>query len=265
MATAQERATTWVWFSDDTTREEVAREGLELEAHPWCPGAWSAPGNPGRLIQEVTAGTAYAQDPSSQLVAHIALAFSRGGGSFADLCAAPGGKTALAVRHGAWSRVAACDIRPSRARLVRGLLGRTDVVSVVVADAARPPLGPRSWDLVLLDAPCTGTGTFRRRPELKWKLRTSSVTEMASLQRRLLLSAIDLAAPGGVVVYSTCSVEPEENEDVVGELADGVGLEDVSPVLPAGVPWRPTAAGGARILPNPGGDGFTMHVIRRRI
>jgi 16S rRNA (cytosine967-C5)-methyltransferase len=264
MASAQERAVTWVWFADDGTREALAREGLALEPHPWCPGAWSAPGDPGRLIQEVTAGTAYAQDPSSQLVAHVALALSRRGGSFADLCAAPGGKTAIAVQHGAWRRVAACDIRPSRARLVRGLLGREDVVSVLIADGTRPPLGPRSWDLVLLDAPCTGTGTFRRRPELKWRLSRASVAEMASLQRRLLLSAIDLAAPGGVVVYSTCSVEPEENEGVVADLPDGVEVEDVSPVLPAGVPWRPTTTGGARILPNPDGDGFTMHAIRRR-
>jgi 16S rRNA (cytosine967-C5)-methyltransferase len=263
MASAQERAVTWVWFQDDAIREDLAGEGFELEAHPWCPGAWSAPGDPGRLIREVTAGTAYAQDPSSQLVAHTALALSRTGGSFADLCAAPGGKAALAVRHGVWHRVAACDIRPSRARLIRRLFGRTDVVSVVVADATNPPLGPLGWDLVLLDAPCTGTGTFRRHPELKWRLSRASVKEMASLQRRLLLSAIDLAAPDGVVVYATCSVEPEENEGVVAELPDGVELEDVSRVLPAGVPWRSTAAGGARILPNPAGDGFTMHAIRR--
>jgi 16S rRNA (cytosine967-C5)-methyltransferase len=264
MASAQERAVTWVWFADDATREELARQGLTVEPHPWCPGAWSAPGDPGRLIREVTAGAAYAQDPSSQLVAHAALALSIGRGSFADLCAAPGGKTALAVRHGAWRRVAACDIRPSRARLIRGLFGREDVVSIVVADATRPPLAPRCWDLVLLDAPCTGTGTFRRHPELKWRLTRASVAEMASLQRRLLLSAIDLAAPGGVVVYSTCSVESEENEDVVADLPDGVELEDLAAVLPAGVPWRATGAGGARILPNPDGDGFTMHAIRRR-
>ncbi len=263
MASAQERAVTWVWFPDEATREGLGEEGLELEAHPWCPGAWSAPRDPGRLVREVTAGAAYAQDPSSQLVARAALGLTRGGGSFVDLCAAPGGKTALVVRHGTWGRVAACDIRPTRARMVRGLLGHVDVVSVVVADAKCPPFEPRGWDLVLLDAPCTGTGTFRRHPELKWRLSQASVTEMPSLQRQLLLSAIDLAAPGGAVVYSTCSVEPEENEGVVAELPDGVELEDVSRVLPAGVPWRSTAAGGARILPNPDGDGFTLHAIRR--
>jgi 16S rRNA (cytosine967-C5)-methyltransferase len=264
MASAQERAATWVWFADDATREGLDSEGLELEAHPWCPGAWSAPRDPGRLVQEVAEGAAYAQDPSSQLVAHAALGLTRGRGSFVDLCAAPGGKTALVVRHGAWRRVAACDIRPTRARLVRELLRRVDVVSVVVSDATSPPFEPRSWDLVLLDAPCTGTGTFRRHPELKWRLSQASVKEMASLQRGLLASAIDLVAPGGVMVYATCSVEPEENEGVVSELPDGVELEDISPVLPPGVPWRPTPAGGARILPNPDGDGFTMHAIRRR-
>ncbi len=264
MATAQERAKTWVWFSDDTTREKLAGEGLELAAHPWCPGAWSAPGNPGRLIQEVTAGAAYAQDPSSQLVAHTAFGLARRGGSFVDLCAAPGGKTALVVRLGSWRRAAAADLNPTRARLARRLLEGVGPASVVVADAGRPPFAPGGWDLVLLDAPCTGTGTFRRHPELKWKLRPSSVTEMAAVQRGLLQPALDLVAPGGVVVYATCSVEPEENEGVVEKLAGGFEVIDLSTVIPVGVPWRSTAAGGARILPNPDGDGFTMHAFRRR-
>jgi len=116
---------------------------------------------------------------------------------------------------------------------------------------------------VLLDAPCTGTGTFRRHPELKWKLQPSSVSEMAALQRRLLQPALDLVAPGGVLMYATCSVEPEENEGVVAELARGFEVADLAAVIPENAPWRPTAAGGARILPNPDGDGFTMHAIRR--
>jgi len=116
---------------------------------------------------------------------------------------------------------------------------------------------------VLLDAPCTGTGTFRRHPELKWKLQPSSVSEMAELQRGLLRPALDLVAPGGVLLYATCSVEPEENEGVVAEPARGFEAVDVSTAIPEGVPWRPTAARGARILPNPDGDGFTMHAVRR--
>ncbi len=263
MVSAQERAATWVWFLDDSVRERLVAEGVVLSSHPWCPGAWSAPDATGRLVQEVVAGTAYAQDPSSQLVARTALGLARDGGSFVDLCAAPGGKTALLMRLGSWRRAVAADLRPLRARLARGLLDRVGPASVVVADAGRPPFAPGGWDLVLLDAPCTGTGTFRRHPELKWKLRPSSVTEMAELQRGLLLPALDLVAPGGVLLYATCSVEPEENEGVVAGHAAGFEAVDLSAVISASAPWRPTEAGGARILPNPDGDGFTMHAVRR--
>ncbi len=263
MASAQERASTWVWFLDDSVRERLAAGGLGLSAHPWCPGAWSAPGAPGTLVQEVVAGTAYAQDPSSQLVARTAHELAGGQGVFLDLCAAPGGKTALLVQLGSWRLAVAADLHPTRAGLARGLLDRAGAASVVVADAGRPPFAPGRWDLVLLDAPCTGTGTFRRHPELKWKLRPSSVAEMADLQRGLLRSALDLVVPGGVLLYATCSVEPEENEGVVAELAGGFEAVDLAKAIPEGAPWRPTAAGGARILPNPDGDGFTMHAIRR--
>jgi len=263
MASAQERATTWVWFLDDAARRRLEAEGVVLSSHPWCPGAWSAPDATGRLVQEVIAGTAYAQDPSSQLVARTALGLAGGRGSFVDLCAAPGGKSALLVRLGSWRRAVAADLRPMRARLARELLERGGPVSVAVADAGRPPFAQGAWDLVLLDAPCTGTGTFRRHPELKWKLRPSSVEEMAELQRGLLRPALNLVAPGGLLLYATCSVEPEENEGVVAELASGFGGADLAALIPENVPWRPTSAGGARILPNPDGDGFTMHAIRR--
>ncbi len=264
MASAQERASTWVWFLDGAARERLEAEGVVLSSHPWCPGAWAAPDATGRLVQEVMAGNAYAQDPSSQLVARTAIGLVGNGGSFVDLCAAPGGKTALLVQLGSWRRAVAADLRPMRARLVRRLLQTTDEVSVVVADAMCPPLEPRGWDLVLLDAPCTGTGTFRRHPELKWKLRPSAVTEMAELQRGLLRPALDLVAPGGVLLYATCSVEPEENEGVVAGLERGFEFVDLLGAIPEGVPWRPTSVGGARILPNTDGDGFTMHAIRRR-
>lgn len=263
MASAQERAATWVWFLDESARDRLVGEGVVLSNHPWCPGAWSAPDAPGKLVQEVIAGTAYAQDPSSQLVARTALGLAGDGGSFVDLCAAPGGKTALLMQLGSWRSAVAADLHPTRARLVRRLLRHADEVSVVVADATCPPFEPGAWDLVLLDAPCTGTGTFRRHPELKWKLQPSSVSEMAALQRRLLQPALDLVAPGGVLMYATCSVEPEENEGVVAELARGFEVVDLATVIPKSAPWRQTAAGGARILPNPDGDGFTMHAIRR--
>lgn len=263
MAAAQERAVTWVWVQDESARDRLLDEGVELESHPWCPGAVSAPQATARLIQEVVAGAAYAQDPSSQLVAQTALAFSDRQGSFVDVCAAPGGKAAFLMQHGEWRRAAAADLRPTRARLVSRLLQRRGSAPVVVADARRPPFEPGGWDLVLLDAPCTGTGTFRRHPEIKWRLQKESIAEMAGLQRELFLAACDLVAPGGVLMYATCSVEPEENEGVIEEAFRGFEVADLLPVIPEGVPWRQTDSGGARILPNADGDGFTMHAMRR--
>ncbi len=263
MASAQEPSITWVWFFDEDVRSAVAREGVVLEAHPWCPGAWSAPENAPRLVQTVKEGAAYAQDPSSQLVAHVAKILARDGDRFLDLCAAPGGKSALMLRLGRWSFAAAADLRPARVGLMRSTLARAGECTVAVADAMQSPFAAGAWDLVLLDAPCTGTGTFRRHPELKWRLQPASIDELAEKQKRLLAAGLELVAPGGVLLYSTCSVEPEENEGVVLDLPAGYGLENLGSVMPDNVPWIPTNAAGARILPNPEGDGFTIHAVRR--
>ena len=263
MAAAQERAVTWAWFFDDLGPEELRLNGVVLEAHPWCPGAWSAPADAPRLVEAVRKGSAYAQDPSSQLVAHVAAAKAGDNDRVLDLCAAPGGKSALMLQIARWRRAAAADLQPTRARLMRGTLERAGDCAVIAADARCPPFAAGDWDLVLLDAPCTGTGTFRRHPELKWRLRADSVKELASKQRELLLSGLELVAPGGVLLYATCSVEPEENEGVVADLPSGFEHEDLASSLPEGAPWIPTSAAGARILPNPDGDGFTMHLIRR--
>lgn len=263
MLASQERAVTWVWFFDTLGPEKLRQEGIELETHPWCSGAWSAPGDAHRLVKAVKGGDAYAQDPSSQLVAHVAAALADEGTRALDLCAAPGGKSALMLHLACWTLFAAADLQPTRARLMRATLERAGDCTVVAADARRPPFIAGGWDLVLLDAPCTGTGTFRRHPELKWRLRRQSVAEIAAKQRQLLSSGLELVAPGGVLLYATCSVEPEENEGVVGELPKGFVHEDVGSSLPEGVPWISTSAAGARILPNPDGDGFTMHAVRR--
>ncbi len=262
MSAAQEPAATWVWFVDDEAKQELAVEGVALTSHPWCPGAYAAPADPGLLVRVVTGGAAYAQDPSSQLVAHVSAALSHGR-RVLDLCAAPGGKAALMLRLRAWETVAAADLNLVRASLMRPLLERLGVAAAVVADAVRPPFLSGEWDMVLLDSPCTGTGTFRRHPELKWKLTPASILEMAARQRELLAAGLELVAPGGILLYATCSVEPEENEEVVADLPLGFERTELAVVLPDGVPWLPTPAGGARILPNPDGDGFTMHAVRR--
>jgi 16S rRNA (cytosine967-C5)-methyltransferase len=265
MASAQEPAVTWAWFFDDIARGQLRDRGVALEAHPWCPSAWKTLGDAGKLIETVRSGGAYAQDPSSQLVAHVAKSLAPTRGRFLDLCAAPGGKTALMLQLDDWDSSAATDLRLNRVRLMRPVVERFGGCATVTADALKPPFVDGSWDLVLLDAPCTGTGTFRRHPELKWRLDPESVFELVVKQRDLLAAAVRLVAPDGALLYTTCSVEPEENEGVVRELPGGFEVEDLEAHLPEGTPWISTSAGGIRILPNPDGDGFTMHALRRAL
>jgi len=264
MASAQEPAVTWVWFSNPDVRDRLSQEGVELERHPWCPGAWSAPNDTPRLVEKVKQGEAYAQDPSSQLVSHAASRLSSKGGRFLDLCAAPGGKSALARTLAPWDLMVAADVRVSRVRLMRPTLERLGGHPVVAADALQPPFSD-GWNLVVIDAPCSGTGTLRRHPEIKWRLRREALPELAAKQRAMLVAGLKLVAPGGVLLYSTCSVEPEENEDLFSHLPAGFEREDLGPTFPDGVPWIPTPAGGIRILPNLLGDGFTMHAIRKTL
>ena len=263
MASAQEPALTWVWFFEDDARIELLDEDIVLEAHPWCPDAWFAPHATGRLVEVVSRRRAYAQDPSSQIVAHVAKSLSSLGHRMLDLCAAPGGKSALMLQLGGWGTATAADIRLGRARMMRPLLETAGDCTIVAADGLAAPFAHGAWDLVLLDAPCTGTGTFRRHPELKWRLGPESIDELAAKQRELLTAGLDLVAPGGTLLYTTCSVEPEENEELVASLPEDFGIEGIEPHLPNGVPFSPTSAGGIRILPNPFGDGFTMHAVRR--
>lgn len=260
MESAQSPARPWVWFATDEARAAVEGSGTTLRSHPWCPSAWTTGDSPGELMRQVEIGGALAQDPSSQMVARIAAAVGGGRGAAADLCAAPGGKTALMSRLGRWDRLIACDRSLAKtARLGRRLRS----IPALTADAGQPPLAESAWDLVLLDAPCSGTGTFRRHPELKWRLDADAVHTAARKQRRLIDAATGLLAPGGVLVYSTCSVEPEENEAHFAELPDGVTRVDLDEILPAGLPWSRTDAGGVRILPHHHGDGFTVHAVTR--
>lgn len=124
-----------------------------------------------------------------------------------DVCAAPGNKTAQALALGA--DCVACDKHPGRLRALAGMGAK-----LVVADATRPLPFARRFPRILVDAPCTGTGTLGRNPEIKWRLNPEKVLEMQSLQRAILAQATDLLEPGGRLVYATCSLEREENEDV---------------------------------------------------
>jgi 16S rRNA (cytosine967-C5)-methyltransferase len=266
MALDQAPATTWVWFTDEATQSRLRAAGAELVSHPWCPNAWAAPHHTRAVIAAVQSGNAYAQDPASQLVAHIILGLGADlpGGRLVDLCAAPGGKIALLLKHHHWSLAAALDLHPSRLNLVRQLMVRLgSSCHLLIASSEQPPLRRRSWDLVLLDAPCSGTGTLRRHPELRWRLSPHRISQLAATQARLIASAIELLAPDGTLVYSTCSIEPEENEDLLTALPVSIRIETIDRLIPAGAEWRATSAGGVCLLPGPDNDGFTIHAVRR--
>lgn len=148
------------------------------------------------------------QDPAAGLVGRYADIAE--GTDVADLCAAPGGKAlALSGRAG---RLIAADLSAARLRLVRENAERTGrSIHCVVADALRPAV--REVDVVLLDVPCSGTGTLRRHPDARWRLDPDAIGRFAALQERLLEAAADRVVVGGVLVYSTCTLEPEENGD----------------------------------------------------
>jgi 16S rRNA (cytosine967-C5)-methyltransferase len=174
------------------------------------------------------------------------------GKSIADLCAAPGGKTAQLVQAGA--RVVAVDRSPSRMARLRDNLVRLELAAdTVVADAAEWQGGePGGFDGVLLDAPCTSTGTIRRHPDIAWLRQEADIPALVNLQRRLLQKAAGLLKPGGLLIYCTCSLEPEEGEQAIAAvLATEPGLKrqpikahevaDLSEVV--------TAEGDLRTLP----------------
>ena len=178
---------------------------------------------PGRLLSsarivvsgDITRTQAYEQgriaiqDEASQLVA---LLVGRGE-SILDCCAAPGGKTALLARRNPKATVLASELHPHRARLLRSL-ARSPNIRVIGADARQLPFS-RTFDRVLVDVPCSGTGTLARNPEIKWRLGAEDLADLQSRQIAILKSALDRLAVGGRLVYSTCSLEREESEDVV--------------------------------------------------
>ncbi len=149
------------------------------------------------------------QDEASQLVAKL----TGQGHRILDCCASPGSKTSLIARQNPQAKVIASDLHPHRARLLRALTHQPNV-RVVAADARRLPF-TADFDLILADVPCSGTGTLARNPEIKWRLKPEDLSDLASRQAAILNSAITHLAPGGRLVYSTCSLEREENEDVV--------------------------------------------------
>jgi 16S rRNA (cytosine967-C5)-methyltransferase len=241
-------------------------------------GAVSAGGNPAD-VPAVAEGRAGVQDEGSQLVAHALAAAPLEGADqrWLDLCAGPGGKAALlaalAAEQGA--RVVANELQPHRADLVRqALAGAAGVEEVTVADGTAPPWPPASFDRVLVDAPCTGLGALRRRPEARWRRQPEDLAALVPLQGALLSSAVDLVRPGGVVLYATCSPVLAETRDVVGSLLvhrDDAKLGDVGSLLTTAAGLRADVpdcagplAGTAQLWPHRHGtDAMFLALLRK--
>jgi 16S rRNA (cytosine967-C5)-methyltransferase len=169
------------------------------------------------------AGLCVIQDEASQLVAALA----GGGARILDCCAAPGGKTLVLADRNSDARIVAVDLHPHRARLLRKLL-RVDGASnpaalnirVLAADARHLPFAG-GFDRVLADVPCSGTGTLARNPEIKWRLQPADFNDLQERQTAILRAAMAQVAPRGRLIYSTCSLEREENEAVVDRALAG--------------------------------------------
>jgi 16S rRNA (cytosine967-C5)-methyltransferase len=200
-----------------------------------------------------TRADGYVQDLASQWVADLVGA--EAGELVADLCAAPGGKATALAATGAV--VAAVDLRLRRSSLVSGNAARLGLgqVHVVTADATAPPFAAGRFDRVLLDAPCSGLGALRRRPDARWRIDEPDVDRLASLQAEMLASAATLVRPGGVLVYSVCTLTA----------AESVGHPRPAGFVPLDAPpspWRPYGD-GARLLPQDA-DTDGMVVLRYR-
>lgn len=203
--------------------QKDALESLRSEGCPVKPGRLLRDSIlvPGRNIAKTDAfrkGWIGIQDEASQMVP--LLVGVKAGDSVLDLCAAPGGKT-MRLRNlaGERGRVISSDLRESRLRAMRDRLNKANLAnpSLVALDGTAPLPFTGNFDRILVDAPCSGTGTLARNPEIRWRLKAEDLRELHRCQLALLRSALEHLSPGGALLYSTCSLESEENESVIEE------------------------------------------------
>jgi 16S rRNA (cytosine967-C5)-methyltransferase len=207
---------------------QLRNEGIELAPGAFLSSARRVQHGDVTKTAALRAGLCVIQDEASQLVAAL-VGHSK---HVLDCCAAPGGKTAAIADRNPNTKLAAIELHPHRARLLQKLLRAHDPssdvearnISVVAADARNLPFAAK-FDRVLADVPCSGTGTLSRNPEIKWRLTPADLDDLQSRQLSILRSAMAQVASGGRLIYSTCSLEKEENEDVIERaLADGAAF-----------------------------------------
>lgn len=202
----------------DALINKLRDAGAAIKPSSIAVGGWRVEGSAGALLRDLASeGLIYLQDEASQLVAQVLGACE--GERVLDVCAAPGSKTThIAAISDDRALVVAGDLYEHRLRVIRDSCERLGAQSVrlVCFDAeAGLPFADGTFDRVLVDAPCTGTGTLRHNPEIRWRLTPANIAELASVQGRILKEASRVVRRGGRLVYSTCSVEKEENEETV--------------------------------------------------
>jgi len=253
----------------DELLDELRSGGIRAESCDYVPAALRV--TAGRLgaCAALREGRAWVQDEGAQLVGHL---FDRPlGRRVADLCAAPGGKS---LQLAEWlpddGVLVAVDRHPARLRKLAGAARRARATAVLPlrADMASSPPPIRSrFDQILIDAPCSGSGTLRRHPEIRWRLREEDLKLLAARQDRLLANAADLLVPGGTLVYAVCSMEPEEGEHVIERFLTSrrdYRQENPGPFLPPPARRFVTEAGFLGTSPDQGGlDGFFAARLRR--
>lgn len=202
----------------DAIIRELEKSGLRIEPGHLLKSAFAASGGSPARTEAFRAGKISIQDEASQAIPLLLGVCP--GDHVLDLCAAPGGKTPpLARAAGSAGMIIAADRHAHRLRAMQAQFARLGLAGVhlVELDAAQSLPFRIKFNRILLDAPCSGTGTLARHPEIRWRLRPEQLAEFHALQLRMLRNALAHLAPGGRLVYSTCSIEPEENEDAVAE------------------------------------------------
>lgn len=243
--------------------DELESAGAQITPSRVAPDSWRVVGAHDVLRRLTDDGLIYLQDEASQLLAHLLDAES--GGRVLDVTAAPGGKATHIAALAPAAVVVAGDLHLHRLQTMRRLASKQDArIHVVIHDATRSlPFPDQSFDRVLLDAPCSGTGTLRRNPEIRYRLAAENIDQLARQQLLMVQNAAATVRAGGRLIYSTCSVEPEEDEQVVDSfLQDNPAFVKASQDGPLELR---TLNGFLRTWPQrQGGDGFFVACFERK-
>jgi 16S rRNA (cytosine967-C5)-methyltransferase len=245
--------------------QELEASGALVEPSKLTPDSWRVTGDCKLLRKFAHDGLIYFQDEASQLVAHLLAA--QPNERVLDVCAAPGSKTTLLCSMAPKAMIVAGDLHEHRLRTLRDLaiVQGCESIHLLAHDGTRGlPFADASFDRVLVDAPCSGTGTLRHNPEIRWRIKPDDIARLSSMQKQILANAAFKVRVGGLIVYSTCSVERDENEIVIEDfLENHSAFDQVRLNAPAGLPLED---GAIRTWPHRQDvDGFFIAAFRRTV